>query len=254
MLGIARALLMGAGAGLGWMYFLDPQSGKRRRALIRDQGAAAIRQASCWLDKAFRDTEHRMQGSIAEARGIFDFSIPSDQQLIERVRARLGHIASHPRLIDVHAENGRVTLDGHAPAEEIDCIASCASRVRGVRSVDNRLDDELGPDVSNDGQRRRQPRPPIDLMRENWAPSTRLVVGTLGTALMLNCLARRTPGAILMGTLGCGLFFRATGNRDLGKLVEGSTNLARPIMDRMHFRDGHHATEAPMTFTKQPAM
>jgi uncharacterized membrane protein len=40
-------------------------------------------------------------------------------------------------------------------------------------------------------------------------PAGRLIEATIGTALMANCVARRTPGAIVLGTLGFGLAMRA---------------------------------------------
>jgi hypothetical protein len=233
MLKEARALLTGLGAGAGWMYFFDPQTGGRRRALLRDRCTATINDAACWVDKALRDAGHRAQGAIAEIEGMLDLSVPSDQQLVERVRACLGHFASHPRLIEVHAEEGHITLTGGAPADEIHRICASAAQVRGVRSVGNQLDTQSGPDVTNDGHHRRRVQPTLDVMRENWAPSTRLVTGSIGCALMLNCLARRTPGAVLMGTLGFGLFMRAVSNRDMMHLIEEGTEAARPIAKRV---------------------
>lgn len=229
----ARALLTGLGVGAGWMYFFDPQSGRRRRAILRDQVVAGLNERACWFDKALRDAGHRAQGTVAEFQGMFDRSIVSDQQLVERVRACLGHVASHPRLVEVHASEGHLTLAGHAPADEIETICACAASVRGVRSVDNQLDSDLGPDATHDGQPRRRVQPPLDMMRETWAPSTRLIAGGLGTALMFNCLARRTPGAVFMGTLGFGLFVRAVGNRDVGSLIDEGTRAARPMMEKM---------------------
>jgi hypothetical protein len=232
MLGKARALLTGLGVGAGWMYFYDPQMGNRRRTLVRDQFTAVLNHGACWVEKGLRDAAHRLQGMVAEAEGMFDCHAVSDSQLVERVRASLGHIASHPRAIEVTAEDGHVTLGGHAPAEEIDDICSRAANVRGVRSVDNRLDPQLSSDVTHNG-RRRHVQPPLDMMRENWAPSTRLIAGSLGSALMLNCLARRTPVAVLMGTLGFGLFMRAAANRDVVALIEEGTEAARPIVEKV---------------------
>ena len=37
------ALIGGAGLGAGLMYLLDPDRGKRRRALVRDQAARSVR-------------------------------------------------------------------------------------------------------------------------------------------------------------------------------------------------------------------
>ena len=242
----ARALLTGLGLGAGWMYLFDPQVGKRRRSLLRDQCVSSINHTTCWFDKALRDAGHRLEGILAEAQCMFDSSTPSDETLVERVRATLGHVASHPRLIDVHVAQGRVTLTGHAPADETPGIVSCVSSVRGVRSFDNQLDSHLGRDVTNDGQHRRRVQPPIDVMRENWAPSTRLVLGTLASALMFNCMLRRTPGAIVMGTLGFGLFIRAVSNRDV---IEEGREIARPITQKMQARGDINPTTAPVMTT-----
>ncbi|MGH7137014.1 MAG: hypothetical protein ACREHD_14840 [Pirellulales bacterium] len=230
MFGKTRLLISGLGLGAGAMYWFDPQYGKRRRALLRDQGSCSLHRANEWIDKAMRDLGHRIEGTIAEAGGMLDFSTPPDVKLCERVRARLGHVASHPRLIDVEAHDGHVTLRGHAPADEIGRIVLSISTVHGVRSLENELDDQLGPEVSQDGRPRRVAAP-IDVMRENWAPGTRLTMGALGGALMLNCAMRRTPTAILMGTLGFGLFLRAMRNRDIGRIVKESAEMASPMLD-----------------------
>lgn len=230
MIGKARALLTGLGFGAGWMYFFDSQCGKRRRALVRDRCLATTHRTNEWFDKAVCDLQHRVEGTVAEAAGMFDRSVPSDEKLVERVRARLGHLATHPRLVDVDVCDGHVALSGHAVADEIGRIIMGVSAVRGVRSVDNQLDDQLGSNVST-GNHRRHVAPPIDVLRENWAPGTRLAMGALGGALMLNCMMRRSPTAILMGTLGCGLFVRATSNRDVGTLVQENARFALPSHD-----------------------
>jgi hypothetical protein len=230
-MGKVRTLLTGIGLGAGWTYFCDPQCGKRRRSLLRDRFTSEIRHTGRWFDKALRDLEHRIEGSLAVAKGLFESHTASDATLCERVRAKLGHIASHPRLIEVVVNDGRVTLSGSAPADEIERIAMGISLVRGVRTVDVQLDDRLGPDVMLDGRHRVAPR--LDVLRNTWSPGTRLAVGVLGGALMLNCAVRRTPKAILLGTLGFGLLARAAGNRDMVDLIEEGKEMARPVFDRL---------------------
>src|SRR5690606_18096353 len=56
-------------------------------------------------------------------------------------------------------------------------------------------------------------------MQENWAPATRLIAVAGGTVLMLNCLARRTPGAVLLGTAGYAIFLRGLTNLDLAHVL-----------------------------------
>lgn len=230
-----RLLLSGIALGAGCSYFFDPQCGKRRRNIARDRGQSMLRKTTLWLEKAVRDLRHRVEGSVAEATGMLDFSTPGDAQLIERVRARLGHIASHPRLIEVAAHDGRITLHGHAPAEEIGRIALSISTLRGVRGIDNQLDDQLGPEVATQNGHWHAV-PSLDVLRENWAPGTRLAIGTLGGVLMLRCALRATPKNILLGTLGFGLMARAVSNRDTACMIEEGGKMARPIFDRMRKR------------------
>ncbi|HEX5445198.1 MAG TPA: BON domain-containing protein [Pirellulales bacterium] len=226
----ARTLMMGLGLGAGCMYFCDPTQSRRRQARLRDQCTKAIRRASAWFDKAVRDASHRIEGTIAETQAMFDHSVPTDQILCDRVRATLGRHASHPRLIKVQADQGHVTLTGNVPEGEMRCVAAAVSQVRGVQSVDNRLDTNLGPDVDHHQHNGRRSRSGWDIAQETWAPATQLTAGTIGGALMLNCLMRRTPGAILLGTLGFGLFLRAAANCQFSKLGEHAEQLAPRLM------------------------
>jgi hypothetical protein len=202
-------LLRAAGVGAALMYFLDPQLGRRRRAVARDSAIGAGRRAGEWLDKAVRDAQHRVEGTIAEFEALFDSTAPSAEKLVERVRARLGHVASHPHLIDVRTDDGRVTVAGHAPMNEIRGIVSAIYAVRGVRAVDNQLDAQMPPEVHGAARRRAAAAWPAELVDYAWAPSTRLFAGLTGGLLMLNCMTKRTPGAMLLGTLGFGMFLKA---------------------------------------------
>jgi hypothetical protein len=48
-------LVLGAGIGAGLMYLLDPESGKRRRAAVRDTLASVGQQAKNGIDTASRE-------------------------------------------------------------------------------------------------------------------------------------------------------------------------------------------------------
>lgn len=56
------SLLAGAGLGAGLMYILDPQMGRRRRAMVRDKGAWAAHEACAAADTVARDMRNRAQG------------------------------------------------------------------------------------------------------------------------------------------------------------------------------------------------
>ena len=47
-----------------------------------------------------RDTVHRAQGAWAEARRMFSHEEVDDDVLVERVRAELGRVVSHPHAIE----------------------------------------------------------------------------------------------------------------------------------------------------------
>lgn len=58
----AMTLLTGAGLGAGLMYFLDPQKGRRRRALMRDKIVRIGHEMQETTDVVRRDMRNRMQG------------------------------------------------------------------------------------------------------------------------------------------------------------------------------------------------
>ena len=208
-MGTANNLLRAAGLGAALMYFYDPQLGRRRRATLRDGALGASHRASHWLDVAIRDAQNRLEGTAAEFQSLFDSEAPSDETLQQRVRAKLGHVASHPHLIEVRAENGRVTLAGHSPAHETRGILSAVGAVRGVCSVDNRLDAEMPPEARESSHPHPRGTWQAEMLDYAWPPAKRLFAGLTGGLLMLNCMARRTPAAMLLGTLGFGMFLKA---------------------------------------------
>jgi osmotically-inducible protein OsmY len=143
-----RGLLFGAGLGIGTglMFLLDPVQGKRRRALLRDKCVWAARKSSETFEGTARDLRNRTQGMIAEVQSRFSSEPVDDAVLVDRVRAKLGHVVSHPRAIDVRTENGSVTLSGPILTAEVPKVLAGISRVAGVTEVVNNLEahDEPG--------------------------------------------------------------------------------------------------------------
>src|SRR5438045_3639814 len=104
-----RNYLCGVGLGASLMYFLDPNKGRRRRALAVDQLTRLMHEGECALDVARRDAVNRTQGILAETRSAMnDEPIPDDRVLSERVRSQLGRIVSHPHAINVIARSGKI--------------------------------------------------------------------------------------------------------------------------------------------------
>lgn len=122
------------------MYFLDPDRGGRRRALIRDQAVRALRSTRRSVRDRAVDVRNRAAGKVTELRNARSEARPSDEQLIARVRSELGHHVEHVRPIQVTAENGRVVLRGPVLREELDDVLAAVRSVRGVSDVDNQLE------------------------------------------------------------------------------------------------------------------
>ncbi|MGQ0814743.1 MAG: BON domain-containing protein [Gemmatimonadota bacterium] len=129
------ALLAGVGLGAAIMYFVDPHRGKARRHMLADQTAGALRDAGRDLEVTRRDLRNRAQGVAAELRQHVEDDVVSDPQLVERVRAELGHHVDSIRRLEISATNGEITLTGSIPADQHDEILRVVDKVRGVRQV-----------------------------------------------------------------------------------------------------------------------
>jgi osmotically-inducible protein OsmY len=132
LLRLATAFAAGAAA----MYMLDPTAGRRRRARARDKAVAAGHDVQDFARDKARHAANRLHGMAAHmhAREPAD-----DRQLQSRIRSQLGHLVSHPGKVEVHVENGLVTLSGAAKLSEVEELVAAVSSMLGVERVDNRL-------------------------------------------------------------------------------------------------------------------
>jgi uncharacterized membrane protein len=213
--------LGGAAVGLALMYFLDPNSGRRRRARTRDKVVHAARVVNEGAKVTARDTMHRAQGAWAEAKRLFNHEEPVDDgALIGRVRAELGRVVSHPHAIEVSASGGHVALIGPILSYEVRPLLKAARRVPGVRAVSDQLTvyNEPGNVPSLQGGEPRSGER-FELLQENWSPAARLLVGGTGAALMLVATRARGGLCALLGVSGGALVARAASNRDLASLL-----------------------------------
>ena len=137
-------LLMGAGV----MYLLDPDRGRRRRALIRDKvihGANELQELRATAAGRARDLRNRARGAVHETRARLRSEVVDDPVLEARVRTELGRLSTHPGLIDVTADHGRVVLTGQVLAHELEALLAGVREVRGVHDLVNRLQAVTGP-------------------------------------------------------------------------------------------------------------
>jgi hypothetical protein len=207
------AVLTGLGLGAGLMYFLDPERGRRRRALVRDRVAHTARIGEDAIEATGRDVAHRASGATARLRGMRHREPVDDRVLAERVRAKLGRYVSHPRAIDVDAFDGRVTLRGPILKAEVKRLLKKINRIPGVTEVVSQLEEHRdagnvpalqGGTIAQGAMSGIRPR--------QWSPTARLLTGTTGMALAGYGASRRNTTGALLAAAGLGLLARAATN------------------------------------------
>ena len=130
---------VGASIGTAIVYMADPQQGRRRRALAKDQLARASRKTRDALDGTSRDLANRTSDLVAATRRRWTGEAFYDRRLVERVRARIDQTCSHPDAIDVQASDGTVTLSGPIPAREVSGLLGAVWTVPGLQVIRNEL-------------------------------------------------------------------------------------------------------------------
>jgi uncharacterized membrane protein len=217
------AAAAGAGVGAGLMYLLDPDRGRRRRALARDQTVHYLHETADATGTAARDLRHRGMGLIAQSRRRLQPVPPGGQALADRVRAELADLTRYPGAIEVEVRDGIVTLAGPVLRQEADQVRRMVADLPGVTGVEDRLEikeqaSDLPPSARQQAQAARwQPKP--ELLQQRWAPGPRLLAGAAGGGLICYGIARRGPSGLLAGVAGAAVLARAATNRRLARLT-----------------------------------
>jgi hypothetical protein len=214
-----KALTFGAGLGLGTglMYLLDPDRGRRRRALLRDKGAWALRKTGDCIEVTAHDLRNRAQ----RITHIHSSSEPVDDRIVaERVRSKLGRVVAHPGAIEVNALNGAVTLSGPILVEEMSELLKCVNGVRGVKQVINNLEahEQADNHPALQGGRERQGAH-FEFFQENWSPAARVLAGAAGASLAAYGGVRRDALGAGLGTAGLLLLTRGITNTGIQRLA-----------------------------------
>jgi CBS domain-containing protein len=141
-----QSLLIALGAGSLLSYLLDPRLGRRRRARARDRARHAANMTARHAVQLEHDLINRAHGLAARLRTLGQPDDASDEVLRERVRSAMGRACSRVGAIEVAVTSGNVILSGPILEREHMPLLRTIARVRGVRSIEDKLDRHVSPD------------------------------------------------------------------------------------------------------------
>jgi len=211
--------IAGLALGAAGMYLFDPEQGRRRRALVRDQATSRTRRLRRSAQGTLHDLRNRARGARHKWGGMRRDEIP-DRVLTERVRSKIGRHSAHPRPIEVWARSGTVELRGPVLDSECDQLLRIVRRMRGVREVRDRMQRHDGPEHVSALQGvspRREQRAAFS--RQRWSPAQRAASGGAGGALLLLAMRRGGIAGALAGMAGAALLVRAATNAPLQRIA-----------------------------------
>ena len=139
MVGFAGAA---TGLGAGVMYLLDPILGRRRRAVLRDRSAAALRRTARRTERWGRRLQSDAAGWATHLRHLRfgDNPAPNDEALADRVRSQVLRDPAYHGRLNLNAQHGVVVLRGQLDRQEqIRAVVEATRRVAGVRDVQSYL-------------------------------------------------------------------------------------------------------------------
>jgi uncharacterized membrane protein len=229
-----KASIYSAAAATALLYLLDPVSGRRRRSILRDQLLSKLGTAAHGSSVAGRDFAHRAHGLGAFAGRLLKPRHVDDEVLVERVRAALGRVVSHPGAIQVSARDGRVVLTGLVLSDEHRRLVRTVRSVRGVRAIEDGLEahKQAGRIPSLQGGRPRMNQ--LHLVDENWPPALRLFTVAGGTALALWGMRQRGTLGFATMIAGGTLVLRSSTNVPLRRLTGAQERAAIDIQKTIH--------------------
>lgn len=138
-LGTLASAALAFAAGALVMYLMDPNTGRRRRAIVRDRGLSMRNDAERYVRGKSKRAADRLRGVAARTRASITSEPIDDDLLHERIRARLGRLVGHPHNVEVHVRDGRVQLKGHVAEEEFHDLLHTVGSMRGVQNLESLL-------------------------------------------------------------------------------------------------------------------
>jgi hypothetical protein len=134
----------GAGFGAAAAYFLDNQSGNRRRKLMTDKAARFKREGTGTVQGAAQAAGAQAKGMAAKAQHVAtggDSAPGDDNTLKNKVQSEIFRDADAPKgTVEVTVVNGIVELRGQVDdASQAEALELKTRMVSGVRDVRNML-------------------------------------------------------------------------------------------------------------------
>lgn len=214
------------GLGAALMYLFDPNNGRRRRALLRDQTTSLARRTREASNALACDLQNRASGLSARWTHTGD-EIVDDATLEARIRSKLGRVSTHPGAIAVQTFNGVATLTGPVLAAEHRAVVRAVERVPGVREVIDQVsvheEADSVPGLQGEGS-----LPRNSLFAGEWSPTARLAAVGSGAALIAYGMQQRSLTGGLAASIGAGLLSRGLAGLDLPSRVSEAFERAMP--------------------------
>ena len=217
------------GAGAALMYLLDPSTGRRRRALLRDQAIHVSRKTTEASGKLARDVQNRASGVAAMMRNRGDDGPADDAVLEARVRSALGRVCSHAGAIGVASVGGIVELVGPVLASEYDAVWRAVTNVPGtIDVIDNLVVHERADSVPGLQGEGNLPA------NGQWSPTVRMLAVLGGAGLIAFGLRERNAIGGVAAAVGAGLVARGYSDRALDSVLQ---SLRLPDDEGMYYGD-----------------
>lgn len=119
-------------AGALAMYYLDPELGAKRRALLAELVRSGLPGGERHDAGRGRKTYRAYHRTTVADPG-------SDAELRDRIQSRLGLLVSHPGAIRVDVDNGVVRLSGRVLSKERDGLLAQVQQMAGVQKLVNAM-------------------------------------------------------------------------------------------------------------------
>jgi osmotically-inducible protein OsmY len=128
--------------GMAFMYYADPQNGRRRRHVTRDKAVSLARHGTKRGRRLVHHVTSDAKGYLERARHAQGGAEQlDDQTLVDKVESIVFRDRAVPKgQININAENGVVFLRGEvANPQLVEALEERVRKVQGVRDVTNLL-------------------------------------------------------------------------------------------------------------------